>query len=205
MSPAPACFVMSGIAWILWIKPDLRVLLTVADMDLVMQIEAFSLISSFFVTLAASVLSGKAKLLAGNTSAPKAPLLGVLALGGAMAAAIGGFAYFIVYCVSLFLHLLDALKMSGDELKISAGVSMLAIFTFIGLGVLACNVPVPTLGNKYPSVFGGQWRIGIQGQQMLVWACAHFALLGYFHLNKARMFAHLLEHRDPQSPDQTPR
>jgi hypothetical protein len=37
------------------------------------------------------------------------------------------------------------------------------------------------------------WKFSVNGHQLAVWACAHFALLGYLHQNKHRLFAHVAE------------
>jgi hypothetical protein len=192
---------MSGIALILWFNPKVRVLLTIEDMDAVMQIEFFILLASFLVTVAASGLSGKGGLVAKERPGSAIlPIIGALVFGGGMTAGIGGGKLFLVYCVSLILHLLGTLRMTGKDFVHAYYINMLAMFTFMGLGFLALHIPLPTFGHTYSGF--DPWNFKVRGHELAFWASAHFALLGYLHQHKERLFAHVLVQHGVAEPDE---
>jgi hypothetical protein len=189
---AGSFFALSAIAFALWIAPGGRKLLAVQDFDAMMQIEGFVLAFGVFLAVGAGAAGARARERGAADPAWVLPMTVVLALGlgGSVAAIQGGPGLFLIYCLSLTLHVAHCFRLSNLELQKEVGVNMLAFFTFAGLGFLATKLPLPDFGNHYPPVFGG-WSIHLKGHELLAWACAHYALLGTLQLKKDRMFAHL--------------
>jgi hypothetical protein len=198
MSAALPFFVLSVIALALWIAPGGRVLLTVEDMGAVMQIEGIVLFGCVLVTLAVSVVKQRDLVVEAGDS--PWPMLLMFVLATLM---LGGFAYLVAgrqglvaYALLQIVHLAGAFRLSGGELKIEYGLNFIGLFAFAALGFVAIKAPfLPDFGNRYPPVFTGGWEFHPKGHQMLAWACAHFALLGFLHLRKRRIWARFLEEK----------
>ena len=125
--------------------------------------------------------------------------------GGILAEKFGGTGLVVIFALSLLMHMINMFRLQRHELQREAGASFLAILGFIAVGFLAWLLPLPRFGNAYPPVFEDHWAFRIGGHQMLAWACAHFALLGFLQLRKHRIFAHLRAEPGGGPPGQTPR
>ena len=124
-------------------------------------------------------------------------ILAAFAIGGAAALFAGGPELALIYSLALILHVRGMLRLSYREMQVEGIVNLYALFAFVGLGLLAYNVPLPAFGDSYPVIFP-DFKIRLQGHRMLAWAFAHFAFLGLLHLCKRRVFAHVLRADDPR-------
>jgi hypothetical protein len=197
---AVSFFLLSGISLILLLRPGGRFVLAADEIRVVMEVEGIALFFSLFLSMGIiGMFKSKAAKSRELSKGEMAPLPALLlfffmgfVVGGGMVAAVGGLKSAVAYWIVLLLHVHGSIRLSEREMRLDGGVNGWGLFAFVGLGILATWARIFPSFGKYPS-FDKFWGFDLEGNQMLGWACCHFALIGYLCLNKERIFGHLVD------------